>query len=530
MSTLSEPTTLIEMLDRQRHDRPDQIAFTFAGKPVVYRDLWARIERAATALRSRGVGKNDYVAMALGNGPEFFSAFYGVQRAGGTAVPLFPGSGPARLWHVVEHCQAKALVVADRERAQAVSSVNAAQAVSVLTTADLAGSGRPTVFPEIDPDTPSYVQYTSGSTGSPKGVILTHRNLLTNAHQMIEGMEITRKDIFVSWLPVYHDMGLILKTIVPFALGAITHLLPTQLTDIRLWFNTIQQERATFTAAPDFAYRLANHRYSGAANCDLGSLRVALNAAEPVRARTLEAFHDTFNLERVMVAGYGLAEATVGVSMWPPGTENKIDADGFVSVGGGFPGVEIGIQGDGRALPADEIGEIMVRSPANTAGYLNAPEQTEALQAPGGFVHTGDLGYLDEDGDLFVVGRLKNTVKLAGRTLYPVEVEEILDPLDAVRLAAAIGIDRGGLQGEQLYVMCELRRPGQLTEEHGRGLVLRIVNEVHEGLGVRPARVFLLAPHTIPRTHSGKIQHNQLRSTYLDGSLRGTGAILYPAW
>jgi acyl-CoA synthetase (AMP-forming)/AMP-acid ligase II len=523
--------TLIEMLDRQRIDRPDQIAYTYAGEPTTYRQLWRQVNQAAAALRSHGVVRGDYVVMALGNGPRFFSAFYGAQRAGGIAVPLFPGSGPERLWHVADHCQAVAIIMEDPARMQEARSPQATRQSPILTPADLADGGGYQDFNDIDPDTPAYIQYTSGSTGAPKGVILSHRNLLTNAHQMIDGMGITDREVFVSWLPVYHDMGLILMTIVPFSLATITHLLPTQLADIRRWFSTIEKVGGTFTAAPDFAYRLANRRYAGHLRTPhIKSLRVALNAAEPVRAETLETFHSTFALQEVMVAGYGLAEATVGVSMWPPGTGNKIDANGFVSVGGGFPGVNLSIAGDGRSLPSGQVGEILVRSPANSSGYLHEPEQTAALHAAGGAIHTGDLGYLDADGDLFVVGRLKNTIKLAGRTLYPVEVEEIVDRIDGIRLSAAIGVDRGGVEGEQVYVLCELQRPGRLSDERCRGLLLAVVNAVHHGLGIRPGRVYLLAPRSVPRTHSGKIQHGELRTAYVDGSLRASGAILYPQW
>ena len=526
-------TTLIEMLEARATETADRVAFTFDQQACTYRQMWAGVNGFAAALLALGIERGDRVVVVLPNGGEFFSAFYGVQRAGATAVPFFPALGPAHILSMAHLCQARAIVVpSTRPQAQLATfrAQAAAQNLAVVTVPEPSPQPGTAPYPRIEPDDVAFIQYTSGSTGDPKGVQLSHRNLLTNARQMIAGMEITADDIFASWLPVYHDMGLILMTIVPFFLAADLFLLPTSLKEIDSWLEAIQRHGATFTAAPDFAYRLCVRHVKNPADYDLSSLRVALNAAEPVRAQTIAEFESAFGLQNVMTAGYGLAEATVGVSMWPPQTPIKIGQRGSVSVGPPFPEIDLKIVQDGRVLDPGEIGEIMVKSPANSRGYYNNPEATQRLFWQPGYVRTGDLGYMDREGHLFIMGRQKNTIIHAGRTLYPREIQEVVETVPAVRYSAAVGIDRGGIEGEQVYIFAEIRRPGTAAEEALQATVLQIVNGFHDRFGLRPGRVYLVKPKTIPVTHNGKIQHARLKEIYLAGSLRAAGQLVYPEY
>jgi acyl-coenzyme A synthetase/AMP-(fatty) acid ligase len=305
-------------------------------------------------------------------------------------------------------------------------------------------------------------------------------------------------------------------------------LLPTSLKDLHPWLEAIQTQRATFTAAPDFAYRLLFRHVNNPEQYDLSSLRVALNAAEPVRHETIEHFHQTFGLHNVMVAGYGLAEATVGVSMWPPNMASKVDTKGFVSVGPPFPDITIEIVKDDESLPAGQVGEITINSPANTRGYFDQPEATANLLWREGYVRSGDLGYLDEVGNLYIVGREKNIIKYFGRTVAPQEIEVAVDDLDMVRFSAAVGVDKGRIEGEQVYVFAEVRAGESRPESELHDMVIDIVNSVHNRMGFRPARVYLLKPKSIPQTHNGKIQHQKLKEQYLDHTLNSEKRILFP--
>ncbi|PWB70692.1 MAG: hypothetical protein C3F07_16275 [Anaerolineales bacterium] len=516
-----EITTLIEMLEHRADESGNKTAFTFQGQPTSYSSLWQRVNEFASILLEQGMGRQECVVIALPNEAEFFFAFYGVQRAGGIAVPLFPDSSAERIASIAKSCEARIVVLPE---ASAKKDELESRGFVVLATDSLLTRQKRAFaihdFPQIQPDDISFLQYTSGSTGDPKGVMLTHANLLTNMRQMIAGMQITHADIFVSWLPVYHDMGLILMTMVPFYLGIGTHLLPADLRSIRDWFKTIHASRGTFTAAPDFAYRLCLRHIDTLHEYDITSLRVALNAAEPVRAATITGFESAFGLVNVMVAGYGLAEATVGVSMQTPQRPARLDANGLVSVGRPFPDVAVRIAEDG---------EILIRSAANSGGYFNNEAATKELFTEDGFIHSGDLGYLDGDGCLYIVGRKKNIIKHAGETIAPQEIEETVDALAGVRTCAAVGIDRGRAEGEQAYIFVEVRERQDISE-WGYELTLEIVNAIHDRLGLRPARVVLVKPRTIPRTHNGKIQHVQLRESYLNGSLRVQGRILYPEY
>jgi acyl-CoA synthetase (AMP-forming)/AMP-acid ligase II len=522
--------TLLEVLEFRAVNHPDRTAFTFLNQPTTYGEMWDGICRFGSYLNQSGFDYGDRVLLAMPNSAEFFSAFYGIQRLGGIAVPLFPGSGPERIFSISEFCGARVLVAPStlpKDQITGFKQMGSARGLRVVTVAESWNTRIENKFPVIQPEDIAFFQYTSGSTGNPKGVQLSHNNLLTNMVQMIQGMEITEADIFVSWLPAYHDMGLILMTMIPFYMGTPVHLLPTDLRDVNPWLDAIQVHGGTFTAAPDFAYRLCL-RHVDPSDYDLGSLRVALNASEPVRGQTIQEFEAAYKLNGVMAPGYGLAEATVGVSMWLPGSRPRVDQRGTVSVGPPFPEVEVKIVRDGNTLPVNEVGEIAFRSPANMRGYYNNPEATQRITLGDGYLLSGDLGYQDEDGYLYIVSRKKNIIKRSGETISPRELEEIVDGSPSVRYSAAVGIDKGRIEGEQVYIFAEIRVGESKTEDDLYEIALEIVMAVHARMGFRPARVYLLKPKSIPMTHNGKIQHFQLKNKYMNGGLRDSGDILYP--
>ena len=517
------PQTLLDCLEARASDTPGRPAFYWDDLPVSYGDLWQGVNRFASLLVHYGVRRGDRIVIRLPNGPEFFRAFYGTLRAGATAVPVFPASGSNRIAALAQLCGARILVAA-------ASDPGDPAGVRVVTVADSETQPVHGAFPVINPDDTAFLQYTSGSTGLPKGVMLSHRGLLTNIGQLIAGLAITADDCFVSWLPVYHDMGLILMTMVPFFLGARLILLPTTLANARPWLMAIERYRGTLTAAPDFAYRLAVRYVRDPSIYDLSSLRVALNAAEPVRPRTIEEFERAFRLTNVVIAGYGLAEATVGVCTWTPGVPPLVDARGVVSVGRAFPHVKIQIVDADQPVPAGQVGEIVVSSPANTRGYFSDDEETARLFWRGAYIRTGDLGYLDASGRLFITGRLKNIIKHGGETIFPQEAEQIADRLPFVRRSAAVGIESGGPEGEQLYVFAEVSKGAGSDEAAFQESAVQVVEAIHAQLGLRPGRVYLLRPHGIPITHNGKTQHAELRRLYQSGELRAGHAILFPGY
>jgi acyl-CoA synthetase (AMP-forming)/AMP-acid ligase II len=528
--------TLIEMLAAQAEARGSHVALTFVDEPWTFARLWNASRHQAGRLVEAGISRGDRVVIAAPNGPGFLASFFGVQLAGAVPVPVIPSSGNGRIRDLAMLCKAAALVL-PAERLEGLAHTR--DAATHLRLLEAAAEPEPPRDPghlleprlearRPDEDDVALIQYTSGSTGDPKGVIITHRMVMTNIRQMVQGMEITPADIFVSWLPVHHDMGLVLMTLTPLCLAASLVLLPTDLASVRPWLEAISRHRGTFTAAPDIAYRLSLRAVRDPSRLDLASLRVALNAAEPVRASTIERFERHFSLERVMVAGYGLAEATVGVAMGRPGSAPVLGEHGLVAIGRPFPGITLEVVDDTGARALDQPGELLVSSPAATPGYLDNPEATRELRRHPGRIRTGDLAVERTDGQVFVVGRLKSTIIQAGRTLAPSELEETVEALPFVRRAAAVGIDRGRDEGEQAHVLMELRRATPPPAETLREMAIQAVSRIHERLGLRPGRVWLLRPRTIPLTANGKIRHAELRTRLVDGSLRADGAVLYP--
>lgn len=524
------PRHLLEMIDGQVQRDPDRIAFTFLGKPgCTWGQFNQGIEQVAALLLHNRMPFKAKVIIAIPNSTQFFFAFYGAMRAGGIAVPVSPAAGKDRIEKLARLCGASFLLTLKKESSgpagercdeQGQNSLNVH--LKHLAGEKKSNSTRVTSFPEIAPGDTAFIQFTSGSTGDPKGVRISHKGLMVNISQMIEGMRITRKDIFVSWLPVFHDMGLILMTMVPMFLAKPFYLLPVGIKYLKDWLWIICEKKATFTAAPDFMYRITMRYIANPGDYDLSSLRVGLNAAEPVRAATIQGFETMFNIRDVLVPAYGLAEATVGVSCWYPGRPVRVDGNGNVCVGQPFPGIKIRInenEGPGRGQ-----GEILVRSPANTPGYFKNTRADANLFARDNFIRTGDLGYLDDEGDLYVIGRKKNIIIQGGVSISSREVEELIETSSSmVRRSAAAGIDRGGPQGEQVFIFAEVKlTPEQWGEpSFTETLKIELVQLFHGHFGFRPGRVLLLKPGLIPTTLNGKTQYPALIKQVLSGRLGG---------
>jgi len=502
---------------------PDAVAVVFDEVSHSYGQIWERIRGFAAYLIANGVGSGDRVVLCLNNSARFFAAYYGVQSIGAVSVPIYHGSSAARIGLIAGLCGARALVT------DQPCGPDVAAQTQGATHLDLASGWAHEPGSAVRAPKPrdlAMLQYTSGTTGNPKGVQLSHANLIANTRQMIAAVDFRPEDVFVSWLPVYHDLGLIMMTMCPFYLGGMLVLLPVSPRS-HPWLGAIKEHGGTVTASPDFGYRFCTKFSKSSDHYDLSSLRLGVIAAEPVRERTVRRFEQKFGLENVLKPGYGLAEASVAVSVWGmdrPGI--KVDGQGNVSAGRPVPGTEIRIlQGD-RPVESGEQGEIAIKSPSCTRGYYANPEATQSLAAPDGYVRTGDIGYLDHEGDLFIVGRAKNIIIRGGQNLSPREVEEAAEEVEGVRLAAAIGIEDRRLEGEQLHLFAEIdkrRAKGDLDV-----LSRQLIEAIHHMLGYRPDKVHLLKTKSIPRTFNGKLQYNQLRTDFLSGSLVDQEMILFP--
>jgi acyl-CoA synthetase (AMP-forming)/AMP-acid ligase II len=526
-------TTLTEMLARRAALGPGQPYFHLYGDTVTYDGLWAQSARYAAALARAGVAPGDKVCLVYPTCAEFFFTFFGTLRLGAIPVPLYPTLGIEATAGIFRDSDAVAVAtIGWFRRTVDVSVAQAPNVRTVLEPAELESEPPLTRFPPADPQDLAFIQYTSGSTGHPRGVMLTHQNVVSTCRFMAEAAGLTAEDRVVSWLPLYHDMGLIGCSFTPPLKGTPLWLLPPDLRNPRQWLELVTKVRATFTVSPDFGYRNCVRNVSDKIGLDLSSLRAALSGAEPVRSSTIRTFEEHFGIKDVIAPCYGLAEATLAVAIWPFGVPIRLDPTGrFVSVGRPCRGVQVKIvaprEDEGEPAPVTTdltspgtIGEICVRGPGVMRGYYNNAEATARVLSPDGWLRTGDLGFLDGEGYLYITGRLKDVILLGGENLAPSDVEEIVDHVPGVRYSAALGVDSERTGTQRLYVVAEVRDESAGPDVQRR-LVGEIVRRVHEGRGHRPARVLLVRSGTIPKTSSGKIQRSRLGEMLQTSALRG---------
>jgi acyl-CoA synthetase (AMP-forming)/AMP-acid ligase II len=461
--------TIASLLAARASERPSALAFTFEEESLTYAELVSDAEAIAGILAHDGIERGDRVAMLMPAGLDLVRVFYALQRIG--AVPCIFDPAVAK-------------------RAERIAPKR-------ILTAVPTGSGAALPPIPTDAETIAFLQPTSGTTGEPRAAVLLQRHLMASlsaARQVIDPVE---SDALAGWVPPWHDLGLLRFLLGSVAMGLPCHLIQPSVRTIPQWFATISARRATITGAPDFAWRLATRLVDPRA-VDLSSMRYATNGGEPVRATTIEAFEQRFGLGRVILPGYGLAEAGLGVTTSTPGRPLRLDERRHVSCGTPLPNVEVRIEGD----------EILVRGPSVFAGYLG--DELRHVE----WLHTGDAGHLDADGHLYVLGRRRAMIKRGGAPLAPRELEEAAQSVAGVRIAAAVGLP-GALTEEVVVVVEASDAPADLQA--------RVAAAVEEAIGFAPDRVLVQEPRTIPRTPNGKIQHGVLREQLLTLTLGAAG-------
>jgi acyl-CoA synthetase (AMP-forming)/AMP-acid ligase II len=498
---------------------PDSVYFTLFGTPLTAGRLHATSLRYASTLKERGLGPGDKVAIVLPTCEEFFFAFFGALALGAVPVPLYPTLEPELKARVFRSCEARAVVTIDWFRADVEAAGAEAPDLQHLLTPDVLDLGHGVSAPmRAAEDEVCFLQYTSGSTSVPRGVVLSHGNVMATVRMMVDAVGVTPADRLVSWLPLYHDMGLIGLAFGALYTGAALVLLPPDLRSPRTWLEAITEHRAHVTVSPDFGYRNCVRHIHDTTGLDLSSLRMALSGAEPVRLSTIRAFQERFGVGDIFAPAYGLAEATLAVAVWPHGQPVRVDPTGsFVSVGRPCQGVQVEIAGpDGAGRAAvGEIGEILVRSPGVMQGYYRDPEAT-ARALRDGWLHTGDFGFLDAEGYLFITGRIKDVIIVRGQNVVPGDVEEAVDHVAGIRYSAAIGIESERTGTQRLHVVAEVRSQDLESADLAR-IAHDVTQAVRQRSGLRPARVLLVKPQTIPKTSSGKIQRSALAAMVAEG-------------
>ncbi|HKQ08250.1 MAG TPA: condensation domain-containing protein [Blastocatellia bacterium] len=561
-----EPLNLVELLRHRAAAQAERAGYTFladARTPaacMTYSELDRRARAIGAWLQSRRAA-DERVLLLFPSGIDYIAAFFGCLYARAVAVPAYPPRSNRRLGRIeaiIENASPAIILTASRllPQIQWLREAGAGRKAAICAVDAIEDEWADTWRrPSVAGHTLAFLQYTSGSTATPKGVMVTHENLLDNERLIKHAFRQTEASIIVCWLPLFHDMGLIGSVLQTLYAGARCILLSptTFLQNPSAWLETISRYRATTSGGPDFAYALCSRKVSAEQReaIDLSTWETAYCGAEPIRKQTLDQFAAAFSpcgfRPTAFHPCYGLAEATLFVSgsqsgggptiksvrgealkrnRLEPAAAEDADARHLVSCGESGAGGRIRIV-DPLSLtecPTGHVGEVWVAGASVAAGYWNLPDESRrtfkaylADSGAGPFLRTGDLGVI-EDGELYVTGRSKDLIIIRGRNHYPQDIEftvERCHPAARPGGGAAFSVEVGG--EERLVIVQEIERQYQEADLHEVAEAIRgAVTEAHE---VQAHAVVLSKPGSVPKTSSGKVQRSACREAFLAGAL-----------
>lgn len=558
--------TLLDILFFYGEKSPDATHIYFQHEEgheeiITYGQLLHTALKVAAGLQACGLNEGETVAIMQPTSPEFFYTFFGALLAGGIPVPIYP---PFRLHmleayakieaHILNNAEVRILVTFEQAKNLSLILQSFVPSLKQVTTVDeLIHQEQTNKIVVVNSDSSALIQYTSGSTSNPKGVLLNHHNLLANIHAYGRAINVTSNDIAVSWLPLYHDMGLI-----GMWLGSLYYGIPlilltpfSFLNHPERWLWAIHYHRGTLSGAPNFGYELCVRKIDSGLleGLDLSSWRMAANGAEKIYPRTLEQFAKKFApfgfKRNALLPVYGLAESTVSLTIPPIGRDFNIDRVDrkqfeeerhaipekagkntleFVSCGSVIEGHAIRIVDDNNCeLPERRVGNLQFRGPSSMQGFYNNPRATQMIYHDG-WLDSGDLAY-QAAGEVYITGRKKDLIIKAGRNLYPAEIEELVGKIEGVRqgCVTAFGVTDALHGTEKLIIVAETREKNSSQQEK----MTASINEViATALDTSPDHVVLVPPYVVPKTSSGKLQRSACKIMYLEGKLDAH----IPAW
>ena len=552
--------TLVEMLEWHQQKHPQRIHVYLYGEEkelekITYEKLLNSAQTIAAGLQQQGLLPGQTVAIMLPTSGNYLFSFFGILLAGGIPVPIYPPFRPSQF---EDHMRRQAGILTNSQAVMLITVPEAKAAArllkgqvpglhSVVTPQDLIASQGQLSRPVLSSKDIAFLQYTSGSTGNPKGVILTHAQLLANIRIMGKAIHAKSTDTFVSWLPLYHDMGLIGAWF-----GSLYHACPlilmsplSFLTDPSRWLWMIHKYRGTLSAAPNFAYGLCLHKLQDKdiKGLDLSSWRFAFNGAEPISPQTIRQFGKRFSAygfrPEAMSPVYGLAEVGVGLA-FPPidrgpiidsiqaepfttlgkaikASENETNCLEFVACGQPLSSYEIRIvDSTGRELPEREVGQLQFKGPSATSGYFRNSESTRDL-FEGDWLNSGDLAYI-AGGDIYLTSRTKDIIIRGGHNIYPYQTEEAIGDISGIRkgCVAIIGSTDTTSGTERIIVIAETRETDAAVKEVLKQKVKSVATEL---LTMPPDEIILGTTHTVLKTSSGKIRRATMRELYEKGEI-----------
>lgn len=563
---LSNIKTLIEALLFYAEKVPEKAHIFFQKEDgqqetITYGQMLTQSLRIAQALQGLSLKEGETVALMQPTNPGFFYTFFGILLAGGIPVPVYP---PFRMHMLEAYAKTEARIFNNAEvrilvtfqEAEKLSHLLKAFVPSlkhITTVSELLNSEKLATPFTAKSDNYAFIQYTSGSTNEPKGVLLTHFNLLTNIRAYGKAIAVTSDDVAVSWLPLYHDMGLIGMWLGSLYFGVPLVLLTpfSFLNHPEKWLWAIHYHRGTLSGAPNFGYELCVRKIDPVLieGLDLSSWRMAANGAEKVYPQTLEKFAKKFKpygfKSTALLPVYGLAESTVALTIPPLNREfrldhidrkqfeekriasKSLDKNALVFASCGLPIIDHEVRivdDDDHVLDERMVGNLQFRGPSTMQGYYNNPKATREVLHDG-WIDSGDLAYI-ADKEIYITGRRKDLIIKAGRNLYPAEIEELVSSIPGVRQGCVIAFGAQDKEHgtEQLIIVAETREKNKAK----RKLLTDEIRElVTTNLDIVPNEVVLVEPHIVPKTSSGKLQRAACKKMYLAGQL---GKKQIPAW
>lgn len=549
--------TLVDRIE-QAAGVSGSVTFVVGGdeQRVPWSQLHEEARGVAARLQAGGIGAGAHVSILAPTSRALVTMMQATWLVGGTLIVLPLPMRLGSLEEFVEQTKNRVanadttVLVVDNDLAPFLGdAASGPDAPPVLLLQDTVNEGiatGPAAYrrPDIGPDDLAILQFTSGSTSEPKGVMIPHRIICANHDAMISRARMTRADVLVSWLPLYHDMGLVGLLLLGMAVGVDLVLAAPQdfLGDPGRWMEWIARYGGTATAGPNFSWVLAARALRQRKDTlDLSSLRIGLNGAEPVDPATVRAFIDAGARHGLrpgsVFPAFGMAEVAIGGTFPEPMAglrTDLVDAAALEADGRAVP-VEPGVEGgrelvklgrvlDGMELrivdPSDgslraerEVGELQIRGTSVTPGYYNNPEATAELFDEG-WLGTGDLAYL-VDGELVICGRIKDLIIVGGRNVYPQDIERVVGEVEGVRAGNVIAFGVAGRHNKETVVVVAESRT-----DDGDGLRAAVKHAVGEAIGLPVRDVILVAPGTLPKTSSGKLQRALCKQRYLAEELQ----------
>lgn len=562
MNTKLESYSMANQLKWRSMHLPDNLALCYLAdgetetQRLTYRELDAYATRIAAILQSQNL-KNKPALLLYSSGLEFAKAFFGCLYAGVIAVPTYvPKSQQIlqKIESIQQDCQAEIILTTQDILEEDYLKTSKLSELFILTT-DVISQNQIEVYYESPtlPEDIVFIQYTSGSTSQPKGAMVSNRNIMVNQVMLQHVFELNEKSVGVTWLPLFHDMGLIASLLNAIFVGYPIYIMPPSafIRKPLRWLQCISKYKGTYTCAPNFAYDLCMRNISveDRAGLDLSSLKKAINAAEPIQSETLQEFTKQFTpygfREEAFTPAYGLAEATVFVTGKSDSvikytylekeafknnrvvySESPINTNKMISCGlANFLGQKIKIiHPDTQQIVNNEIGEICIAGDHIVKGYLNKPDISEAIFGMNiegiNYLRTGDLGFIDKGGELYITGRLKDLIIINGNNYYPQDVEltaESKNPFIRKNSIAAFSVPID--HKEQLVVVIETNNK-MLADFDAQKLGSEINSAVFNANDLTAYEIIFIASGTLPKTTSGKIQRQTCKKMYLANELK----------